>query len=197
MSNPYTKTRFLISAGRCNQFPEDLGQEVVFAGRSNTGKSSVINALCHQKALARTSKTPGRTQTINFFEIAPFLRLVDLPGYGFAKVPKAQRQHWQILMECYFNQRHTVRGIVLIMDIRHPMTDHDRLLLDLSQHRRFPVHILLNKADKLKRGPALNTLHEVGKEFVNADVAIQLFSALKKDGLSQAYAVMDRWLRLV
>jgi GTP-binding protein len=197
VSNPYTKTRFLISAGLCNQFPEDSGHEVVFAGRSNTGKSSVINTLCHQKALARTSKTPGRTQTINFFETAPSLRLVDLPGYGFAKVPKAHQRHWQTLMECYFNHRQTVRGIVLIMDIRHPLTDHDRLLLDLSQHRRFPVHILLNKADKLKRGPALDTLHKVGKELANADVTIQLFSAMKKVGLSQTYGVLDRWLQLV
>jgi GTP-binding protein len=197
VSNPYTKTRFLISAGLCNQFPEDRGHEVAFAGRSNTGKSSAINALCQQKALARTSKTPGRTQTINFFQIAPFLRLVDLPGYGFAKVPKAHRRHWETLMECYFNQRRTVCGIVLIMDIRHPMTAHDRLLLDLSQHRRFPVHILLNKADKVKRGPALNTLHRIGKDLTNAEVTIQLFSALKRVGLSQAHGVLDRWLRLV
>jgi GTP-binding protein len=197
VSNPYTKTRFLISAGLCNQFPEDTGYEVAFAGRSNTGKSSAINALCQQKALARTSKTPGCTQTINFFQIAPFLRLVDLPGYGFAKVPKSRRRQWETLMECYFNLRQTVCGIVLIMDVRHPMTAHDRLLLDLSQHRRFPVHILLNKADKLKRGLALNTLHRVGKELTNAEVTIQLFSALKRVGLSQAHGVLDTWLRLV
>ncbi len=196
MSRHYQQARFLSSAAQGTQLPPDHGHEVAFAGRSNCGKSSAINALCQQRRLARTSKTPGRTQTINFFGISENTRLVDLPGYGYAKVGASQRRRWQGLIETYLTARRSLQGLVLVMDIRHPLTDYDRQMLDWCGHRRLAVHILLTKADKLKRGPALNTLLNVRRELDDSVVSAQLFSALDKTGLDEAYAVLDHWLGL-
>jgi GTP-binding protein len=194
MPNHYQQTRFLSSAAQDAQLPPDSGREAAFAGRSNCGKSSAINALCQQRRLARTSKTPGRTQTINFFGIAGDTRLVDLPGYGYAKVGASQRRRWQGLIETYLSARRSLQGLILVMDIRHPLTDYDHQMLHWCGHRGLAVHILLTKADKLKKGPALNTLLAVRRELEGRAVSAQIFSALNKTGLDEAYAVLDRWL---
>jgi GTP-binding protein len=194
MPKRYQQARFLSSAGRGAQLPPDNGREVAFAGRSNCGKSSAINTLCQQKRLARTSKTPGRTQTINFFAISGDTRLVDLPGYGYAKVGASQRRSWQDLIETYLNARRSLQGVILAMDIRHPLTDYDRQMLHWCDHRGLRAHILLTKGDKLKKGRAVNTLLEVGRELDGRPVSAQIFSALNKTGLEEAYAVLERWL---
>ncbi|GAB4350901.1 MAG: ribosome biogenesis GTP-binding protein YihA/YsxC [Gammaproteobacteria bacterium] len=195
--NPlYRKARFIKSAERLNQAPPDEGWEVAFAGRSNAGKSSAINAVTGIGSLARTSKTPGRTQLLNFFALDARRRLVDLPGYGFAKAPEAVKRRWQQGMESYFRGRRSLRGLVLVMDVRHPLTEFDAMMLSWCAHQGLPVHLLLTKSDKLKRGPAISTLHQVRKavsEF--GDLAtVQLFSALKKTGIGELQGVLDRWL---
>lgn len=190
----YEQANFLTSATRGNQFVEDLGAEVAFAGRSNSGKSSALNTLCRQKALARISKTPGRTQMINFFQIDPLHRLVDLPGYGYAKVPESTRLRWRNLMERYFEHRESLRGILLIMDIRHPLTPYDWQMIEWCQYYNYQIHILLNKADKFKRGPALNILQRVQNIIKDRNISIQTFSATKRKGLEEAYEVLDLWL---
>ncbi len=197
--NPYYhRTHFLTSAARLAQSPPDEGMEVAFAGRSNAGKSSAINALCQQKGLARTSKTPGRTQLLNFFILDPKRRLVDLPGYGYAKVSESIKRQWQAELAAYLEQRHSLRGLILLMDIRHPLKEFDRQMLDWCGHRGLPVHILLTKADKLKRGAASKTLHQVRKELApyGEEVTLQLFSSLNRQGVDEAHALLDRWLEL-
>ena len=154
----FNTVEFLISAQTLKQCPDDRGFEVAFAGRSNAGKSSAINTLTRNKGLARTSKTPGRTQLINHFEIEPEKRLVDLPGYGYAKVPKAIKAKWDRNLAEYLQNRNSLSGLVLLMDIRHPLQDYDRQMLNWAAQAGLPVHILLTKADKLKRGPAMNSL---------------------------------------
>ena len=154
---------FLISAAKVDQCPDDQGYEVAFAGRSNAGKSSALNTLTHA-SLARTSKTPGRTQLLNFFSLDDDRRLVDLPGYGYAKVPIPLKQHWQRHLEAYLGSRESLKGLILMMDIRHPMTDFDQLMLDWSVASHMPMHILLTKADKLTYGAAKNTLLKVQSE---------------------------------
>ena len=156
----YRQAHFLISAGKAKQFPHN-GCEVAFAGRSNAGKSSAINTLCDNKGLARTSKTPGRTRLVNFFELDEERRLVDLPGYGFAKVPLATKNDWQRELETYLNRRQALCGLVLMMDIRHPLKEFDNAMLDWARDAKMPIHILLTKSDKLKRGPAQSTLLKV------------------------------------
>ncbi|WIX33025.1 ribosome biogenesis GTP-binding protein YihA/YsxC [Salinicola sp. JS01] len=194
----YQTARFLISAPKLALCPPDDGVEIAFAGRSNAGKSSAINALTQQNALARTSKTPGRTQLINFFglENGDTLRLVDLPGYGYAKVPEAMKKEWQSHLADYLKRRSGLAGLILLMDVRHPLSDFDIQLLELADARELPVHILLTKADKLKQGPAKASLHQVKRQLAEWEdlVSVQLFSALKRQGLDQTYAVMDRWL---
>lgn len=195
--NPlYQKTRFLTSAARLGQAPPDEGREVAFAGRSNSGKSSAINALCSQKFLTRTSKTPGRTQLLNFFFVDEERRLVDLPGYGYAKVAETVKLQWQRLMADYLNRRACLCGVILLMDIRHPLTDYDCNLLDWNVDRGTPSHILLTKADKLKRGPALDRLRQVGRTLADwgGPASVQLFSALKREGIDQAHEILDQWL---
>jgi GTP-binding protein len=152
--------------------------------------------LCQQKALARTSKTPGRTQLINFFAIDEVGFLVDLPGYGFAKVPEAVRRQWTQLIEYYLAERRTLRGVILLMDIRHPLKDLDWQMIDWCEASKLPVHILLTKADKLKRGAASKSLMHVKKALKEKDsgATVQLFSALKREGVDQAHAVLDSWL---
>lgn len=193
----YQKTQFLTSAALVSQFSQDTGREVAFAGRSNSGKSSAINVLCQQKGLAHTSKSPGRTRLINFFVLDTERRLVDLPGYGYAEVSEAQRQHWRELISDYLRRRQSLRGIVLMMDVRHPLTEVDRLLLEWNKVHHIPTHILLTKADKLSRGAALNTLAALRRELAVAyptGVGAQLFSSLQRTGLDEAYAQLNLWL---
>lgn len=197
-ANYYRQAHFLISAARLDQCPADTGLEVAFAGRSNAGKSSAINTLCEQKALARTSKTPGRTQLLNFFELDEQRRLVDLPGYGYAKVSLSIKQDWQGSLAQYLEQRRCLQGLVLMMDVRHPLKDYDMQMLEWAVHINRPVHVLLTKADKLKKGPAANSFQKVRAELakMSPNLSVQLFSSLKKTGLDEAYGVLDRWFHL-
>ncbi|MEH3021643.1 MAG: ribosome biogenesis GTP-binding protein YihA/YsxC [Pseudomonas oryzihabitans] len=189
---------FLISAAKVEQCPADRGREVAFAGRSNAGKSSALNTLTHA-SLARTSKTPGRTQLLNFFSLDEERRLVDLPGYGYAKVPIPLKQHWQQHLEAYLSSRHSLSGVVLMMDIRHPLTEFDRLMLDWAQASSMPLHILLTKADKLAFGAQKNALLKVQREVRQGwgdTASIQLFSAPKRQGVEDAQRVLAAWLGL-
>ena len=189
----YHNTVYLRSAHLLAQLPADDGKEVVFAGRSNAGKSSVINALSRRKSLARTSRQPGRTRQINFFNIDEDARLVDLPGYGYARAPDALRQHWGQLINTYLERRRCLAGLVLIVDIRRCLTEPDRHLLNWCEDRGLPAHILLNKADKLSRGAAMQAVATVRGE-LGANTGLQLFSATKKQGLDELYQALDLWL---
>ena len=194
----YNLARFEISAARLDQCPPDTGAEVAFAGRSNAGKSSAINALTQQNALARTSKTPGRTQLINFFSLnIEGLKIVDLPGYGYAKVPIAMKQHWQRHLDAYLQHRESLRGVVLVMDIRHPMKEFDEMMVNWCEATGVPLHVLLTKEDKLKRGPAKGTMLQVQKllkERLGDKVSVQTFSALKNTGVDQLRQRINSWL---
>jgi GTP-binding protein len=196
----YRGAQFEISAAKLSQLPADEGFEVAFAGRSNAGKSSAINKICCQKSLARTSKTPGRTQLINFFTMDEKRRLVDLPGYGYAKVSEDIKRRWQQTMEQYLATRESLQGLILLMDVRHPLRDTDQQLLSWSWNVGMPTHVLLTKADKLKRGAAQNTLLKVRKEISENDpeglTSVQLFSSLKGTGLDEVYTVLDAWFQL-
>lgn len=195
MNHYFQQAAFLQSATTRKTLPAEGGLEIAFAGRSNAGKSSVINRVCSQKSLARTSKTPGRTQLINFFRLPDGHFLVDLPGYGYAKVPEAIKLEWQKFIESYLTQRNTLRGLVLVMDIRHPLTEYDQALLHWARGRRLPVHILLNKADKLTRGAGANVLLQVRKALDGFGViSVQTFSALNKQGLDECWSILDKWL---
>lgn len=197
-ANFYRRAQFLTSAAKLAQAPADTGYEVAFAGRSNAGKSSAINTLCDQQGLARTSKTPGRTQLLNFFALDGERRLVDLPGYGYARVAVSIKRDWQGTLSEYLERRRCLRGLVLLMDVRHPLKDYDRQMLDWAIGIDLPVHVLLTKADKLKRGPATNVLLTTRKAVaqLGGQVSIQLFSALRRSGVDQAYQVLDRWLEM-
>lgn len=191
----YRGARFLTSAPTLKECPPDSGTEVAFAGRSNAGKSSAINTLTGNGKLARTSKTPGRTQLLNFFDLGDDHRLVDLPGYGFAKVPLAVKEQWQRHLEHYLQARTSLRGLVLLMDIRHPLQAFDLQLLAWAQASAMPTHVLLTKSDKLKFGAAKGTLLEVRKALQNkGQVSIQLFSATNAVGLEELQARLDDWL---
>ena len=191
----FTKARYSTAAHYPDQWPGDQGAEVAFAGRSNVGKSSAINALASQKSLAKTSKTPGRTQQIVFFDIDETTRLVDLPGYGYAKAPKDLRKHWEKLVSHYLFQRQCLRGLVIPMDIRRPLTDLDRTMLNFSWEIGLPVHILLTKSDKLKKGRALNTHRAVVRELdTRPDTTVQLFSARNRQGMNEARDKVSRFL---
>lgn len=194
----FRQAQFFTSAPKLKDCPPDQGFEVAFAGRSNAGKSSAINTLTENKSLARTSKTPGRTQLINFFNLNEQQRLVDLPGYGFAKVPIEVKLKWQRHLEDYLRQRQSLQGLVLLMDCRHPLQEFDRMMLSWAESSNMPVHILLTKADKLKSGAAKNTFLKVRRELEPlADlVSIQLFSSLKRTGLPELRQVLSDWLAL-
>ncbi len=198
MNPTYHQAKFLMSASQLNEAPKDHGKEVAFAGRSNAGKSSALNALTRQKALARISKTPGRTQLLNFFEIDEHRKFVDLPGYGYAKVPLAVKKKWHKMMETYLVKRDALCGIILVMDVRHPLTDFDMQMIEWCEYSKLPLHILLTKSDKLKYGAAKNTLLKVQKQLsdINVAVTLQLFSSLKKTGLDDVHEILDQWFDL-
>ena len=189
----FSEASFLTSANKAAQFLPDEGREVAFAGRSNAGKSSAINAITGRRSLARTSKTPGRTQLINFFALDADRRLVDLPGYGFAKVPLAMRRHWRHLLEDYFSDRQALSGLFVIMDSRRPMTDVDQQMLAMAEAVACPLHVVLTKADKLSRGKAAATLQATRKTLANR-ASVQLFSAPKGQGVDEARAVLETML---
>ncbi|MGO0309442.1 ribosome biogenesis GTP-binding protein YihA/YsxC [Endozoicomonas acroporae] len=190
----YRQASFYKSAARLSQCPENEGREVAFAGRSNAGKSSALNALTGSNKLARTSKTPGRTQLINFFDVQDGVFLVDLPGYGYAKVPEAMKQEWQHHMTDYLERREALVGLVLLMDIRHPMKEFDQMMLNWSVSANLPLHILLTKADKLKQGAAKQALNSLKKDLSRfPQVSVQLFSSLKKTGVDQLSMKLDEW----
>jgi GTP-binding protein len=194
-SNPYRQAQFLISANQLDQLPADQGIEVAFAGRSNAGKSSALNVISDVKSLARTSKTPGRTQMINLFVLDDERRLVDLPGYGYAKVPEKIKRHWQQTLSRYLEQRQCLQGLILLMDIRHPFKEFDQQMLAWCQQADMPVHILLTKADKLKRGAAASALQQ-SKKYLKEhypNSTIQLFSALNRQGVEEARAILNKW----
>lgn len=198
--NPlYYRAKYLISASAIWQAPEDSGHEVAFAGRSNAGKSSAINAITNQKALARTSKTPGRTQLLNFFGLDERHRLVDLPGYGYAKVPDKIQRDWGRSMEDYLTLRQSLRGVFLLMDIRHPLTDFDWQLIGWCNNRSLPLHVALTKADKLSRGAGKGVLLKVQamlSQEATVPISLQLFSAPARQGIDEAHACLDHWLQL-
>ena len=197
--NPlYRQATFLTSAAKLSQAPPAEGHEVAFAGRSNAGKSSAINTLCDQKTLARTSKTPGRTQLLNFFALDDQRRIVDLPGYGYAKVSEGIKREWQGSLASYLEQRECLRGLMLMMDIRHPLKDYDLQMLNWANHISLPVHVLLTKSDKLKKGPASSTLLKVraALQQINPGFSAQLFSSLKRTGIDEAHAKLDEWFAI-
>ena len=189
----YPDAYFIKSANARSQFVPDSGVEVAVAGRSNAGKSSAINVIVNRRQFARTSKTPGRTQLVNFFSLSEGRRLVDLPGYGFAQVSDSTRRHWATLLSDYFQSRDSLRGLLLVVDIRRRLTDYDRQMMAFAEDVGLPVHILLTKADKLKRGQAATALLEVRKELGDR-ATVQQFSALKRAGEDEARAVLEQFL---
>ena len=199
--NPFARAQYMLAAHTPRQLPPDGGFEVAFAGRSNAGKSSALNALCQQNALARVSKTPGRTQQLVYFELPQHENrfLVDLPGYGYAKVPLDLKAHWQAFLDKYFQNRQALRGLVVVMDIRHPLKDYDRHMLGYAVTRGLPAHALLTKADKLGRGAAGNTLQAVRMELTRSyadSVSVQAYSAESKLGVDELRGVVARWLAI-
>lgn len=201
MSNPLARAKYLLAAHNPQQLPADSGYEVAFAGRSNAGKSTALNAICQQNALARVSKTPGRTQQLVFFDIPPTTDrfLVDLPGYGYAKVPKDLQAHWQAFLDRYFAERQALKGLVVVMDIRHPLKEYDRQMLGYAISRGLPAHAILTKADKLGRGAQGNALLAVRKDMqaeYGEGVSVQLFSGESKIGVDEARRTIRGWLDL-
>ncbi len=194
--NYFRQARFLTSAAKFSQCPPDAGYEIAFAGRSNAGKSSAINVICDHRGLAKTSKTPGRTQLLNFFELDEERRLVDLPGYGYAKVSIGIKKDWQGNLATYLEKRQCLKGLILMMDSRHPLKDFDIQMLEWSAHISLPVHILLTKADKLKKGAASASCHKVTSALADLQGAfsVQLFSSLKRTGVTEAHQRLNCWL---
>jgi GTP-binding protein len=190
----YSNVRFLTSAAEAHQLTADTGREVAFAGRSNSGKSTAINAIAQRSGLARVSRTPGRTQLINFFEIGPDRRLVDLPGYGYAKVPERVRAQWLCLLQHYFNVRESLVGLVLIVDSRRGLGEQDVAMLEWVLARGREAHVLLTKADKLNRQEATRVLRGTSDACADTAVTAQSFSSHSKQGVKEAREVLDRWL---
>lgn len=192
----YSLVKFMTSAAEPHQLAPDSGREVAFAGRSNSGKSSAINAITQRQGLARVSRTPGRTQLINFFELGPERRLVDLPGYGFAKVPEAVKARWLELMQHYFNVRESLVGLMLIVDSRRGLGAEDVAMLEWLLARGREAHVLLSKCDKLNRQDSLRVLRDTLESCADSAVTAQLFSAHSKLGFEEARHVMDGWLSM-
>jgi GTP-binding protein len=205
MPNPLQGAQFVLAAHRISQLPTDLGAEVAFAGRSNAGKSSALNALTNHKGLARTSKTPGRTQQMVAFSLPPLadnegqpldVRLIDLPGYGYAKVPEELREHWKREIDAYLHQRKSLRGVVLIADIRHPLKEFDRMMLDFCFATHLPCHLLLTKADKLSRNQAMQALAAMRQSFADGlHATAQVFSSSAGTGVEEAREAVVTLLR--
>jgi len=198
MNPAYRKAQFLLAVQNLEQLPNHIDFEVGFAGRSNAGKSSAINTITGIHSLARTSKTPGRTQQIVYFTLDEQRALVDLPGYGFAKVPLKVKAHWQNLMEGYFQEREALKGLILVMDIRHPMREFDEQMLYWCNHTNTPAHILLTKADKLSKGAGSSVMHKIKKALKEAEyhnTSIQMFSSLKRTGSETVMDKMDEWFQ--
>lgn len=206
MPNPLNGAQFVLAAHRISQLPADQGAEVAFAGRSNAGKSSALNALTGHKGLARTSKTPGRTQQMVAFSLPPLAqgegqgpleaRLIDLPGYGYAKVPEELRAHWKQEIDAYLHRRRSLRAVVLIADIRHPLKDFDRMMLQFCFETNLPCHLLLTKADKLSRNQAMQALAAVRKGFGDGvQASAQVFSSADGTGVEAAREAVLALLR--
>ena len=218
MPNPLQGAQFMLAAHRLSQLPADDGAEVAFAGRSNAGKSSALNALTNHKGLARTSKTPGRTQQMVAFSLPPgsnaaprlaetqqppaaataaTRRLIDLPGYGYAKVPLDMREHWKQEIDAYLHRRRSLRGLVLIVDIRHPLKEFDRLMLQFCADTGLPCHVLLTKADKLSRGAGTQALAALRKQFAaeGLHASAQVFSSSAGTGVDEAREAVANLLR--
>ncbi len=189
----FPEAKFLLSADTPAQFLPDTGIEVAVAGRSNAGKSSAINVIVNRRQFARTSKTPGRTRLVNFFSLRENARLVDLPGYGFARVSASMQKHWGELLQDYFEKRKSLRGLLLVVDARRMLSDFDLQMLSFADSVNLPVHVLLTKADKLKRGQASSALLQVRKE-LDGKASVQLFSALKRQGVDEARKVLEDFL---
>jgi GTP-binding protein len=196
MKNHYQQSRFLLGTPDMRGAPADNGAEVAFAGRSNAGKSSALNVITGQRSLARISKAPGRTREINFFVVRDDLRLVDLPGYGYAKVSRSMQKQWQQNIARYLETRRSLCGVFLLMDIRHPLKDFDQLVLRWCNAADLQAHVLLTKADKLKRGAANAALLQVRRQLqeLHPGSSLQLFSSLTRDGVETARATLDEWL---
>lgn len=198
MAINFQNTCFVKSAMKLSQLPHDTGKEIAFAGRSNAGKSSALNSITGVKNLAKISKTPGRTQCINVFAVSSTQRLMDIPGYGYAKVPLPLKRQWDQLLNEYFLKRDSLQGVCLMMDIRHPMGEKDTEMITWAVSTQLPIHILLTKSDKLSRGKSLQVLSSVKKilknEFEYADISCQLFSAVSAEGLLEARKKISAWL---
>jgi GTP-binding protein len=200
-ANYYNQAKYLLGVAEMKQLPDDTGFEVAFAGRSNSGKSTLLNTLTSHKKLARTSKTPGRTQLLNFFVLGDDTerRLVDLPGFGYAKVSKAMKGRWQKVIYTYLEQRQCLVGVVLLMDIRHPLKPDDLMLIEWARRAQMPMHLVLTKADKLSRQQQIKSLNQVKKSLKDSglsDFSLQVFSSVKKAGLDELYGVLDGWYEL-
>ena len=196
MNNPYQQTRFILGTPDSRGAPADSGLEVAFAGRSNAGKSSALNVLTGQRSLARISKAPGRTREINFFHVRDGIRLVDLPGYGYAKVSKSIKDQWQQNISRYLETRQSLCGVILLMDVRHALKDVDRQVLGWCSSACLLTHVLLTKSDKLKRGPAKAALLQTRKALqqLHPEASVQLFSSHTREGCEELQQVLDRWL---
>jgi len=193
-NNPYRNSKYLLSAYNFQQFPTDSGREVAFVGRSNVGKSSVINSITDHKRLAKTSKTPGRTQQINFFTVENYIRLVDLPGYGYARVHKSIKKQWEVLINDYFSARNSLVGLILILDIRRDVTLQDKEMLGWCQAVKIPVHLLINKADKFSYQQKSKSFEKFKKFFPAEELSIQLFSTIDRTGVDEVTHILNRWL---
>lgn len=198
MSNHYQQTRFLLGTPDNRRVPPDTGAEVAFAGRSNAGKSSALNVITGQRSLARTSKAPGRTREINFFVVRDDLRLVDLPGYGYAKVSRSIKDQWQRNISRYLETRRSLCGVILLMDVRHPLKEFDQQVLGWCHAAGLQTHVLLTKSDKLKRGPGKSTLLQVRRQLaaLHPGATVQLFSAHTRAGREEVQHLLDAWLGL-
>lgn len=194
-ANPFRNARYLMGAAKLNQLPPDEGVEVAFAGRSNAGKSTALNAITDQKSLAKTSKTPGRTQLINLFRLDDQSRITDLPGYGFAKVAKSVKEQWQKTLSTYLQKRNCLQALIIFMDIRHPLKETDKQMIQWAVSAQLPVHVVLSKADKLKSGARKTALMNVNKHLarISDNISSQVFSATNKIGLDELIDHLKTW----